>query len=404
MPETVLSHISSRQPNVTSVSIITGVNCEVNRVNPLDPFESLRVAQLRKIFVLANVGTEMYSICELLRRNAQLLEEIQIDADPMGKDNRFTYRFLELEENEELNLFPFLRKLSLSIMHWELAEVDLIAAFNFSQLRSLKLQDCNGTNNLLAMLAKSSTPIQLMSFELNSTGVYMEQYSVDQPLMKFLKSFQGLKDLCIRRPINRGMGEDEKLVSFHKYWESVLHHRSTLERVVNQYINLAPEADSFLEENILIHDLLLGANLKCLRVLCDPTDLFSSLSQNTSRPNIKFLYINSPGLGNGDITLYRKKYLNKLPKVHKFAEWAFGPDGIRELEVLAYGDFSNKDRHPNLLLCRSQGEPGGDAETTYRAVTKKDVRAREMIQDNFDFLEACPNERLMHAWGSRDHF
>lgn len=28
-------------------------------------------------------------------------------------------------------------------------------------------------------------------------------------------------------------------------------------------------------------------------------------------------------------------------ELHRFAEWAFGPDGLPELQVFAFGDFSH---------------------------------------------------------------
>lgn len=42
-------------------------------------------------------------------------------------------------------------------------------------------------------------------------------------------------------------------------------------------------------------------------------------------------------------------------KFRRFAEWAFGPQGLASLEVIAYGDFAYDGRAGtrNLLLCRS---------------------------------------------------
>jgi hypothetical protein len=43
-----------------------------------------------------------------------------------------------------------------------------------------------------------------------------------------------------------------------------------------------------------------------------------------------------------------------MPKLLEFADWAFGPDGLPKLDILAYGDFYHRGRRPNVLLCRSR--------------------------------------------------
>lgn len=91
-----------------------------------------------------------------------------------------------------------------------------------------------------------------------------------------------------------------------------------------------------------------------------------------------------------------------------FAQWAFGSDGLPELEILAYGDFSYQGRQLNILLCRSEDlmeselDKPKDRETAhtsklpYREVTKKDVRLRALVREHSDLLEACPEDRLLN--------
>ena len=65
-----------------------------------------------------------------------------------------------------------------------------------------------------------------------------------------------------------------------------------------------------------------------------------------------------------------------------FAHWAFGPDGLTTLQVLALGDFSFRGRFANnqVLLCRQEPRTSGSAddalsptapvpELTFREVT-----------------------------------
>jgi hypothetical protein len=43
-----------------------------------------------------------------------------------------------------------------------------------------------------------------------------------------------------------------------------------------------------------------------------------------------------------------------MPELLEFADWAFGPEGLPKLDILAYGDFSHRGRQPNILLCQSR--------------------------------------------------
>ena len=89
-----------------------------------------------------------------------------------------------------------------------------------------------------------------------------------------------------------------------------------------------------------------------------------------------------------------EEYMEALPAVRDFASWAFGPSGLPDLEVLAYGDFSFQGRQPNILLCRS----GDDSVPGFRELKKEDRRLWELVQKNTDFLEACPEDYLLHQW------
>jgi hypothetical protein len=92
-----------------------------------------------------------------------------------------------------------------------------------------------------------------------------------------------------------------------------------------------------------------------------------------------------------------------LPGIHDLANWAFGPDGLPSLQVLAYGDFSYRGRRPNLVFCRSKLDDSdvqksaiGVFDLTYREVTKADVSEQEILDINADFLEACPEDSLLY--------
>ena len=137
-----------------------------------------------------------------------------------------------------------------------------------------------------------------------------------------------------------------------------------------------------------------------------------SLAQFNPRPTFKPLHIRVTGLVSiqsiRDNISERAdaQFSQTMPELLEFADWAFGPEGLPQLEILAYGDFSYQGRQPNTLLCRPQGlkQIMAGRKTTlaskspYRQVTKEDVRLWKVVQDNLDLLEACPEDYLLHLW------
>jgi hypothetical protein len=105
--------------------------------------------------------------------------------------------------------------------------------------------------------------------------------------------------------------------------------------------------------------------------------------------------------------LYKLKNLprNLLP----FARWAFGADGIPSLQVLAYGDFSFKDRFrsKNHILCRQAWKvPKRKKDNTvrddeeaktlpFRPIRDGDIRMMELVSENMNFLGACPVDSIV---------
>jgi hypothetical protein len=137
----------------------------------------------------------------------------------------------------------------------------------------------------------------------------------------------------------------------------------------------------------------------------------SSLAQFNPRPAFRLLHIRVTGWVNlqsiRDNVTERDdlQFSQTMPELLEFADWAFGPEGLPKLDILAYGDFSYRDRQPNILMCRSRDlkQITGGTDTTpvskpYRQLTQKDVRLWEVAQENLDLLEACPEDYLLHPW------
>lgn len=83
------------------------------------------------------------------------------------------------------------------------------------------------------------------------------------------------------------------------------------------------------------------------------------------------------------------------------AQWAFGPKGLPELQLLAYGDFSHKGRYHKytMLLCRNES-PDVDAfmegsssglfgPTYYRSLGPDDLCLYELCCIHEKSLAAC---------------
>lgn len=91
-----------------------------------------------------------------------------------------------------------------------------------------------------------------------------------------------------------------------------------------------------------------------------------------------------------------------------FAQWVFGPTGIRSLRLLAYGDFSYEGRFGNraLLLCRRDSarsnEDSADEEASqflrFREVKRgEDAELWELFEREKHVLTACPCDSLFHV-------
>ena len=79
------------------------------------------------------------------------------------------------------------------------------------------------------------------------------------------------------------------------------------------------------------------------------------------------------------------------------AKWAFGPDGVQSLQILAYGDFSYRGRFADslLLLLRDRSAPHG-----FRPAVQDDMPGMQSLYtDNMDFFAACPAHTIVDDVG-----
>lgn len=222
------------------------------------------------------------ALTNILQGNSEHLEELELDLlDWVGaheelsngrakqRRNLFAQDVLRLEAGQRRVLFPCLRRLSLSAVSFHRSIEDMASAFNFEQLRTLKLQNCPGTNALLEMLVDSNQTIRLTFLELVVRNLYPEHSTSTPAVCRFLQTFHGLKDLFMLFDVPESVTET--------YWDAVLHHKSTLRRIVyhersvdlnNESPNFELPADNGLSWDGSMFDFVPGGNLECVG-LCD---------------------------------------------------------------------------------------------------------------------------------------
>lgn len=78
-------------------------------------------------------------------------------------------------------------------------------------------------------------------------------------------------------------------------------------------------------------------------------------------------------------------------EVLNFARWAFSTDGLPNLKILAWGDFSQEGRWAkyNILLCRDQSLLGQKG-FNFRTLVDSDTYYWDLIDDNMSMLAVCP--------------
>ena len=87
-------------------------------------------------------------------------------------------------------------------------------------------------------------------------------------------------------------------------------------------------------------------------------------------------------------------------KLKHFANWAFGPDGIPSLRIIAVGDFTHSERHwdTNVVLCKRMSKAGKMSILRVQTISqlKKFDRALwELAEEYRRNFEACPTGRLI---------
>ena len=165
-----------------------------------------------------------------------------------------------------------------------------------------------------------------------------------------------------------------------------------------------------------MHRILTATTLDCLALCDSPSVLRTVLEPYVSQLTFKLLHVRRTAkelrynllecvkewieLGIEEENSYfmesfsEEEEYNMCMGLFDLVHWAFGPDGLPDLQVLAFGDFSHDGRFPNqeILFCRQVLQP---SKTAWRLATKNEAAIFDGIDRSMDFLGACPKDVTM---------
>ncbi|OJJ77880.1 hypothetical protein ASPBRDRAFT_113684 [Aspergillus brasiliensis CBS 101740] len=299
-------------------------------------------------------------------------------------DNFLFQEVLNANPEDEPVIFPSLEYIDLSAISFANAGIEMPFFHNFESLKTLKLRSCVREIDWLEMVSNSGNRVKLKCFELSRFD--SGSTATTETICKFIERASELETLC--------------LVLFEPTdWESIMSAASSCSSLTRLVVHSLAVED---EEDNVHHgvpwpsgweQLLQGRQMTCFGTSTPPGILASQLQGMQNRPLCKLLHIRATGTM---ITnLFRDQGMMRGTTyefdVFNFAKWAFSADGLPNLSVLAWGDFSYEGRYSkfNMLLCRS--------ETGCRPLSPSDVWLWGLVNDNMDMLAACPIEDIVES-------
>ncbi|OAQ58074.1 F-box-like domain-containing protein [Pochonia chlamydosporia 170] len=415
--------ITKNQRSIRSLSLITDCYCqclgdESSKVN-FTKFENLRGLRWKAPRV-----NDLASIFEAIRANAGRLESLELDFVSwrymegilclyLGKRDSLD---MELEKYFTAHLtsaipdsgsrFQSLRNLSLSHIPLTAAAGEV---FNFDTLRSITLRDCPGWSAFLHVGLKPGDLLHLTTLEVKQIEMDWASGLVGwrADLGDILGRIKGLEELFVCFP------RDHPDVDI---WSGIARHKATLRRL-SVHSRIGSEREGFFDDmylGILDHEYcdldqnpqspahpLAGLALECLGLSCSPDYFKILLSPLLSSP-IQVIHIRQ------SLSTY---HAHSLWPVHRtdsnrplsddlrlFANWAFGPEGLKSLKVIFFGDasFGATVQDQVVILQRDETMPHA-----YRAIRdykgRSALRSHEFLRRFCDFLEACPSKAFFEA-------
>ncbi|KAL4900335.1 hypothetical protein BDW74DRAFT_96454 [Aspergillus multicolor] len=322
-----------------------------------------------------------------------------------------------------LSKFGALRHLSLSEVSLKPCE-KMMSAVAIEQLQSLRLIRCKYSLEFLSSLSELQLGLELRPFELTLCSDAI--YDSLEPIAVFLNSFEGLEELFIM------------IMAPHTWLPGILdRHRTSMKRLVfhtRRGDSVAwPDRDMPGPPSEVLSDILCLGSLQCVGLFQSPYLLRQILASNSAGESIRIIHFRDTCDRSAEkwvpeeIRKWKRKNaltdedkpdtvsVNKsrseecmrgtcLSCLIEFAKWAFGPTGLPNLLVIAYGNFSHDGRfvQSQALLYRTL-KP-----STYlyeiHGPQMHDYRL-EQIQGARRMLDACQVEskiQFVGAWDASD--
>ncbi|KAK3316913.1 hypothetical protein B0H66DRAFT_641657 [Apodospora peruviana] len=393
--------------------------------------------------------------------NASALEHILASK---GKENGLA--LTEEVPSGITRLLPDLRVLSLASVP---VTAHLARGFDFSGIKSLTLRKCPGWTCFLGEIMNSGLPIKLSTLEIHDHGDVRGEYGYlvtdehSSILVPFLNAFEGLEELFF--------GITDRTMTPAVWKQTISRHGATLRRFVHHLqawtnddsigvleeelpnLGLLPEEIGELEDS---NPLTSIPNLECLGLSCVSWIMIRillpfSTTATTTQSSLKVLHIRqteeqryqgswffespdnsiAPIISNVDDPPSRFRantpWQPIRPELRDLADWAFGPQGIPSLQVIACGDFghgrnvafrgdptSSSFQCDNMFLCRRREQhipaaeevpaveswryPGRNANWSIFLPTEADPSTHDwaaIIERNRDALQALPVSPLL---------
>ena len=457
IPENILGsegYLTKQQTAIESLSLITSGKCHYSVRVQEEILILSNFPRLRKFSWKGLSSTEeLNSLRGLFRSNFRVLEELELDffeweavtidgVDTMDYSYEdgpsFPEAILPHNSDGAVQQFKSLKRLSLSEFEFEISTEQITRAFNIGNLQSLTLRNCPGIRTFLSTIMDAGLVLRLKSLELIMLDRPIRRNgSIESPLISFLQSFKGLEHFHLM--LRTGRSDPKQVLS--SYWNAILHHSSTLKRLIyhercrkpvpiDDTDWLAPAVDKFywsdkeltslsdtetaqLQENHFYNSGLAQMQLECFGVADDMHAVLHIMNTPMAvQQNIKLLHFRRTGIdyfywdlindvvkhnpGSWSRHDFEEHYASlRSNEVFKVARIIFESSKFVNLQILTFGDFSHGGRYSrggSLLLCRAVTS---HPEVYFRVMSRDDISFYK--QSGFldlDFLAACPNDAV----------
>ncbi|RYP13818.1 hypothetical protein DL765_006690 [Monosporascus sp. GIB2] len=448
IPWDIMGHsgwLTRHQKNIESLTIVNGSQCPHRASSNKKPDFTLKPFRRLESFTYIGIvaGKEWIQVSMALRRNAPHLRRVELDLVwPGGWERpgiRASHAFLSLTVHFDRwthTRYPALRELALSNGCFEDTS-RLVPAFAWENITSLSLVRCTGARAFMETLTNaSSVRLRLKTLELSSEAQDADP-SEERVITSFLTSFRGLENLYLHVEAMLHDGSDSIL-------RAASHHRDTLRRFSYQIRRwrrflpdlLAEPLDTFgldaedLGKMAVDNILTSLRRVEALGLAGCPRILKSILRPLKGTDSIKLLHLRRPGPDTPSEDIYTFKCLHRAgfknsvkvetreddsddgnlsdqwtPDMTDLLDWIFGDDGIKSVELLAFGDFSCRGRYldKSFIVRRQQTGANDGKEGNYspwvvydqeRHGYQKILRSETLLDRSYAFLKSAPTESL----------